>query len=627
MGADSGQRTADSGSASAPDLPLSAVRRPLSAHAVPLLAIIVIAGSLFGPALLHREVFTFRDHTDYFQPLRYYTAEYLRAGKLPLWNPYNASGEPWLANPQTGVFYPPTWLFVALPFAAAYMAYLLLHVALLGVNAYVLFARSASRGAAVVGAIALMLCGPTVSLWDVNNNLATFVWVPLAIWCGLEHRPRWGGVVLALAFLGGEPFFAAVAALLFVVASRRVRECAAAALIAFGLSAVQLLPFLELLRASDRRAGFDRDTIFRESMRLADWLRVALPVRGFDPSLSQHFIPIIYLGIVPIVLALVALSAPRKVWPWLVLLAASVVVAAGNHLPAGEWIARAPVTLFRYPARVVPFGALAIIALAVIGLDRIPKRRVWVDAALVAVLLVDLVPRTVVLRVVGPLRLDRVPYPAAVGRDLKIIRIGTISANRDAWIAGYLNLYTRRFDAATAAPVASQEYISALTHDILNVGIDHLDRMGVGWVITDRPMPRDHYVPVARATDVFAWRSRGAQPMARVLEGSGVFHRVQALALDASQARVRVDTPHGGTLVLTQQIAPGWKVFIDGREANARVWDRVFRAATVPPGKHEILWIFRPFSLIAGASISLVMLVMLLVALAREFATVKRRDA
>lgn len=596
-------------------------------HAIPIGVILLAAAALFIPAILHREVFTFRDHTDYFQPLRYYTAEYLRAGKLPLWNPYNASGEPWLANPQTGVFYPPAWLFIALPFAAAYMSYLLLHVALLGVNAYVLFTRSATRGAAVVGAIALMLCGPVVSLWDVNNNLATFAWVPLAIWCGLEHRPRWGGVVLALAFLGGEPFFAAVAALLFVAASREAREIATAALIAFGLSAVQLIPFLELLRSSDRRAGFDRETIFRESMRVADWLRVAVPVRGLDAALSQHFIPIIYLGIVTIVLALVALSAPRKVWPWLLLLAVSVIVAAGDHLPTGEWIARAPVTLFRYPARVVPFGALAIIALAVIGIDRIPKRRVWVDAALVAVLLVDLVPRTVALRVVGPLRLDRVPYPAAVGRDLKIIRIGAISANRDAWIAGYLNLYTRRFDAATAAPVASQEYIGTLTHDVVDVGIAHLDRMGAGWVITDRPMPRDHYVPAARAADVFAWRSRGAQPMARVVESSGVFHPAQALALDASQARVRIDTPRGGTLVLTQQIAPGWKVFIDGREANARVYDHLFRAATVPAGKHEILWIFRPFSLIAGACISLVTLVTLLVALARESATVKRRNA
>ncbi len=211
-------------------------------HAFPIAVILVLAGAFFIPAMRHREVFTFRDHTDYFQPFRYYTAQHLRAGRLPLWNPYNASGEAWLANPQTGVFYPPTWIFVAMPFAQAYMAYLLMHVALLGCNAYVLFARRSTRGAALAGSVAVTLCGPTVSLWDVNNNLATFAWIPLAIWCGLECRPRLGGVVLALAFLGGEPFFAAIAAALFVTSflwshGRARLSIVQSALIAAGLSA------------------------------------------------------------------------------------------------------------------------------------------------------------------------------------------------------------------------------------------------------------------------------------------------------------------------------------------------------------------------------------------------------
>jgi len=642
MEADSGQPTADSRGMTSGLL--SAVRCLLSEHAGPIAVLVVVAGALFVPALIHREIFTFRDHTDYFQPLRFYTAELLRAWRLPLWNPYNASGERWLANPQTGVFYPPTWLFIALPFMTAYMSYILLHLLILGINAYVLFVRSATRGAAVMGAVALMLCGPVVSLFDVNNNLATFAWVPLAIWCGLEHRPRLGGVVLALAFLGGEPFFAAIAALLFCCvilrrvdaegsvsrarsaspsASTRLRMTFEAALIASGLSAIQLLPFLELLRASDRRAGFDRETIFRESMRLADWFRVALP-RGIDSSLSQHFIPVIYIGVITAVLALAGLTAPRKAWPWLVLLAVSVIVAAGDHLPTGEWIARAPVTLFRYPARVVPFGALAIIALAVLGMDRIPKRRVWVDIVVVLLLIGDLVPRTVMLRVVGAWRTDRVPYPAVVGRELKIIRLGTRPPDRDAWCAGYLNLYTRRFDADSAAPVATQQYMRTLIHEIFDVGIDHLDRMGVGWVITDRQLPPSRYLLAANTGNMKAWRSRGAQPMARVIESNGTQRRVQALALDASQALVRIDTPHGGTLVLTQQNAPGWRVFIDGREANAGVYDQFFRAVDVGAGKHEILWTFRPFSLIAGAVISVVTLVTLLVAVALQTATVKR---
>src|SRR5881628_907262 len=135
-------------------------------HLVAAAVIVAAALAVFGPALAKREVFTFRDHSDYFQPLRLYTAQHLRVWRLPLWNPYNGSGEPWMANPQTGVFYPPAWLFVVLPFQTAYVAFLLLHSLLLGGGAYRLFLRQAAPLAALGGAVALMFSGPVLSMLD-----------------------------------------------------------------------------------------------------------------------------------------------------------------------------------------------------------------------------------------------------------------------------------------------------------------------------------------------------------------------------------------------------------------------------------------------------------------------------
>src|SRR5688572_27650530 len=103
-----------------------------STHFFPLVLIALLATTLFLAPFLKLEVFSLRDHFDYFQPLRHFTAEELKEGRLPFWNPYSASGEPWLANPQTGVFYPPAWMFLLLPFATAYMLFLLFHLVLLG---------------------------------------------------------------------------------------------------------------------------------------------------------------------------------------------------------------------------------------------------------------------------------------------------------------------------------------------------------------------------------------------------------------------------------------------------------------------------------------------------------------
>ena len=76
-----------------------------------LIALAAIAP--FVPMLLRGEVPAFRDHRDYYVPLREQTAEALRGLELPLWNALSGSGEPWLANPQTGVFYPPVWIVAA----------------------------------------------------------------------------------------------------------------------------------------------------------------------------------------------------------------------------------------------------------------------------------------------------------------------------------------------------------------------------------------------------------------------------------------------------------------------------------------------------------------------------------
>jgi len=122
-------------------------------HAVAYALIVAAALAVFGPAFAKREVFVLRDHSDYFQPMRMYTAQHLRVWRLPLWNPYNGSGEPWMANPQTAVFYPPAWLFLILPFPTAYVAYLFVHSLILGGGAYRLFARRAAPLAAVGGAV------------------------------------------------------------------------------------------------------------------------------------------------------------------------------------------------------------------------------------------------------------------------------------------------------------------------------------------------------------------------------------------------------------------------------------------------------------------------------------------
>lgn len=575
----------------------SAFRHHLFAFAL----ITVVATTLFLPSLIEREVFTSRDHLDYFQPLRWFTAQELKAGRLPLWNPYSASGEPWLANPQTGVFYPPQWLFVALPFATAYMLFLLLHLAILGCSAYLLFARRASQGAALAGAVALMCSGPVLSLLDISNNLATLAWIPLALWCAAEGAWRRGGIVLALAFLGGEPFFAALAALLYAIV-RRHRDVIGTALIAFGVSAVQLLPFLEFVRTSDRAGGaLEPASILGESMPLRDWPHIAIPPGSVQ--LSQQFIPVVYMGMLVVALAILGLTMMRKrrdVAGWLALFVFAVVIATG---PA--FLAELPLTLFRYPARLVPIAAIAVAALAVAGWERLRPQKRWVDLVLVLLIVADLIPRAATLFSTSAFRTDVVPYAKDIGTRGKFLRFGRIDPlRREAWISGYLNLYDRRFDAFTAAPLVSDTYARLVRNLLQSPRFETFAYAGIHFIISRYDVPEKWY-PVASVDGVHVFRNPDAYPMAAHLPPGSRSVRRGEWRFDTSHAWVTVHAARDGVLVLRQQVAPGWRVTVDGKPAESLTIDGIFRGVRVPAGAHEIVWTYHPRSLEAGAAITI----------------------
>ena len=597
----------------------------------------LIALTLFLPALLKREVFTLRDHFDYFQPLRAFTADELSAGRLPLWNPYSASGEPWLANPQTGVFYPPAWLFLALPFETAYMLYLLLHLILLGWGAYLLFARfiplsplggeragvrgesrdpadasaaaphpnplpaqrGEGTGAAMVGAAALMFSGPVLSLLDVSNNFATLAWIPLVLWCALEGAWKRGAIVLALAFLGGEPFFAAIAALMYAVV-RRHRDVFLTALLAFGLSAVQLIPFLEFVANSDRAGGMEDTLILRDSMHLRDWLQTILPSA---PS-QQQFIPVLYIGVIVIALALVGIATrTRAVAGWLALLIAAIAISTG---PA--WLTQMPVTLFRYPARLVPFVALAIAALAAIGWQRLRGERRWVDLLVMLVIVADLLLRATPLLATAPFRRDVVPYDKAIGATGKVLRFGDVDVHERAeWMSGYLNLYDRRFDAFTAAPLTSAKYLAMYRKLMQAPTFESFAYAGVVFILTKNELPKTWY-HVTSAGNVHVFRNPQAFPMAAHFAHGSVSLRRGEWKVDTSSARVTINAPSDGIVVLRQQAAPGWRVSVDGKPASPLVIDGIFRGVNVAKGHHEIVWKYRPPSLFIGAAVTIITL-------------------
>jgi Bacterial membrane protein YfhO len=244
--------------------------------------------ALLGLVLLFNPDLAFRgmvpggyDTFVYFYPLRAYFAQAAAEGRLPLWNPHLFLGVPFLANPQAAVFYLGTLLFLLLQVPYAYVANLLAHVFLAGASLYA-FARGSlglGRLGSLLGAAAFAFSGFLGGQAGHLNQLSVAAWLPLvafALDLALRGgRPRAfallvGGLVLQL--LAGHPqevYMTLVVLGLLVIwrrwgdgpaaLTRGLALLALAAALAFGISAIQLLPTAELSRLSIRGAGLEFD--------------------------------------------------------------------------------------------------------------------------------------------------------------------------------------------------------------------------------------------------------------------------------------------------------------------------------------------------------------------------------
>lgn len=379
-----------------------------------LILIAAVALAVVAPSLFRGEIFVLRDHFDYFAPMRMSTAARIASGDLPLWNRFSGSGEVWLANPQTAVFYPPAILFIILPFAVAYQLFLALHLFVLGSGMFLWMRRHLAGHAALFAAVALMLSGATLSMLDVQNNLTSFAWMPWLF--AAAERVRESGswrdhavlsLLMALTFLGAEPMltiFGGVVALLLAFGNRRVRPLRAAVTLALALFSVsvQLIPFIEAFFASDRARGIASVEAFRHSMLPSDWLAlfVSTAASGIPFELlasSQQYLLSLYLGGATVVLLILSLRELPSIWRRHSFIRVAIVqgfVAAaltlGSTFGLSVFFQLLHLDVGRYPARFFPFVTLALVALAACSLDRIAHTAAkWkVAAGLIAAIVV-----------------------------------------------------------------------------------------------------------------------------------------------------------------------------------------------------------------------------------------------
>ncbi len=300
-----------------------------------------------------------------FYPWRVLLQRGLRSGELPLWNPHQYCGYPFVGNGQSAIFYPPNWLLLWVDAKYFLGLSLALHWFLAGALAFFLARTLGLRPAAATLAGLLYQSSGFMITWaELPTIVNTMAWLPGA-WLGVEllfrasappllqgegaggEAPRRAGssphagllllsASLGLCLLAGHLQFAAyiwlttasyaLARALYRWFTRRpapVFGLVLSAALGLGLGLPQVLPSLELARYSPRGATevsaegwqFQQQRALQPVELLTFIWPEALgdPVTGTYPGISytEHCA---YAGVLALLLALLGVALRRDRW-------------------------------------------------------------------------------------------------------------------------------------------------------------------------------------------------------------------------------------------------------------------------------------------------------------------------
>ncbi len=371
--------------------------------------------------LLLGEVFFWGLPSLQFHPWREFALDTLRSGQLPLWNPYNGAGAPLLANYQSQLVYPFSWLGLVLPLGFAMSVTAVLHLFITAAGMWAFTGRlglpTLGRG---VSALALGLTSYLVARLGTYPVIIAAAWLPWILWAvaGVlaERQPRavgWLGLFAALQLLAGHAqtaWYSMVLVGLFtlywIIRERpadwwqRLGLVLAGLILGAGIAAVQLLPTMELLRTSQRSGGVDFDFAMNFSygpVRTLNFLSpnvFGTPGDGSFITEGAFFEDAVYIGLLPLVAALAAmfgwiirrfrknLDTPdyyRHVPFWAVIFVLGFVFAMGKNTPVYPFLFENVPTfsLFQAPVRWHLWTVFGLSLLAGVGVSAAWGRGYW----------------------------------------------------------------------------------------------------------------------------------------------------------------------------------------------------------------------------------------------------------
>jgi len=361
----------------------------------------------FHPLIFTQQTLYFRDIQAIFYPMKYFLSQTLKSGSIPFWCPMYFCGAPFLSDIQTGVFYPPSLLFIMFPYPLSFNLYVVLHIFLCFCFVY-LWGRGIdlSIPASIFLAIAYSYGGYVLSSINLLNNLTVIAWLPATLWAYQKalSQKSWIGYALTvfflcLAILGGEPQLLMFSVIItfcfglslslkkgshFVSLARHSLIFLTIVLSSLLLTIVQWGPTFFDYQNSVRLSGFNFQQATEFSLSWDRLKHLLIPVSFsqafsskpadlatlFPPGGTVPWLLSIYPGLLVAPLALVGFFCrlSREKILWMVLFLLGIVFALGSYTPLYNLVHQL-FPYFRFPEKFYFLSNIGLVVLAGYGFD------------------------------------------------------------------------------------------------------------------------------------------------------------------------------------------------------------------------------------------------------------------
>lgn len=361
-------------------------------------SLVLLIGFTFPAVILGTESFVLRDFGLFGYPLAHHHKASLLSGEIPLWNPYNYCGVPFLAQWNTMVLYPGSLIYVLFPLPWSLGIFVLAHQFLGGLGMYRLLKswHKTTALAAAVGAVAYAFGGLFQNCLMWPNNAAALGLLPWVLLLANEALQSGGRSIPIVILVGAAQMLTGAPEMILVtwtivfilgVSLTFAKPTAIrSTLIRFGiivagvalLASPQLLPFFDLLSHS-LRATYEMS----DNQWPADplfWANMIVPTTAVEHYGSglrflrgQQWTHSYYTGVFILLLGLYALcrgtDLRHRFLGFLALI--SCVLALGNHGHLYPLLDRfLPLGILRYP---VKFLVFPLVILPILAADAIPR--------------------------------------------------------------------------------------------------------------------------------------------------------------------------------------------------------------------------------------------------------------